>query len=284
MHPVLLATCAALPQGDEDAGLLVEALAEDNVDGRWVVWNDPTVDWHRWPTVLRSTWDYPQHRAQFLEWIEAVPMLYNPSNVVMWNSDKVYLRDLEQAGVPVTPTVVVPPGAEPEFPADAQFVVKPSVGAGSRGVGRFGSADADARAHVAQLHDAGRTVLVQPYVSGVDTAGETALIYLDGEFSHAVTKTAMLGQAQAHSLVSDEVYVEEAIDVRRPSPAELAVGDQAIAALGARFDVLLYARIDVVPGPTGPHVMEVELTEPSLYLSYDECAAQRFAGAIACRT
>jgi glutathione synthase/RimK-type ligase-like ATP-grasp enzyme len=249
------------------------------------VWNDPDVDWDRWPTVLRSTWDYPQHRAQFFEWIATVPVLYNPSHVVLWNSDKVYLRDLEQAGVPVPPTVVVPPGAEPEFPADAEFVVKPSVGAGSRGVGRFGTPGADARAHVAQLHDAGRTVLVQPYLSGVDTAGETALIYLDGVFSHGVTKAAMLGAARPHSLVSDEVYMEETIDARQPSSAERAVGDQAITALRARFgNDLLYARIDVVPGPAGPLVLEVELAEPSLYLSYDECAAQRFAGAIACRT
>jgi hypothetical protein len=247
MHSVLLATCAGLPRGDEDAGLLVEALAEDNVDGRWVVWNDPDVDWHRWPTVLRSTWDYPQHRPQFLEWIAAVPMLYNPSNVVMWNLDKVYLRDLEQAGVPVMPTVVVPPGTEPEFLADAEFVG-------------------------------------QPYLSGVDTAGETALIYLDGVFSHAVTKAAMPGEAQAHSLLADEVYVEETIDVRRPLPAERVVGDQTVTALRARFGDLLYARVDVVPGPTGPLVLKVELTEPSLFLSYDECAAQRFAGAIACRT
>ena len=76
MHSVLLATCAALPEGDEDAAALVEALAEDNVDGRWAVWNDPDVDWDRAPTVLRSTWDYPQHRAQFLEWIAAVPVLF----------------------------------------------------------------------------------------------------------------------------------------------------------------------------------------------------------------
>jgi hypothetical protein len=138
---------------------------------------------------------------------------------------------------------------------------------------------------VAELHDAGRTVLVQPYLAGVESEGETALIYLDGVFSHAVTKGARLGEGQAHSLVSDEVFVEETIDARHPSPAELTVGEQAITALRARFgDDLLYARIDVVPGPSGPLVLEVELTEPSLYLSYDECAAQRFAGAIACRT
>ena len=285
MHSVLLATCAALPEGDEDAAALVEALAEDNVDGRWAVWNDPDVDWGRAPTVLRSTWDYPQHRAQFLEWVAAVPVLYNPPNVIAWNADKVYLHDLELAGVPVTPTAIVLRGADPTFPTDTEFVVKPSVGAGARGVGRFRSADAGARAHVAALHEAGRTVLIQPYLSGVDAAGETALIYLDGMFSHAVTKAAMLDESQAHALVSDVVFVEETITVRDASPGELAVGEKTIAALTHRFGQdLLYARIDVVPGPSGPLVLEVELTEPSLYLTYDDCAAQRFAAAIACRT
>jgi glutathione synthase/RimK-type ligase-like ATP-grasp enzyme len=285
MHSVLLATCAAHPEGDEDAALLAEALADDNVDARWAVWTDPDVAW-RDLTVLRATWDYPLDRDRFLAWSASVPTLYNPAPVVAWNSDKVYLHDLDVAGVPVTPTVVVPPGSAPTFPADGEFVIKPSVGAGSRGVGRFQQADDAARAHAAALHEAGRTVLVQPCLGGIDAAGETALIYLDGRFSHAVTKAAMSAPAQAHPLVSDAgLYVQETITAREPSAAERAAGDRAMAALHERFGrVLLYARIDVAPGPSGPIVLEVELIEPSLYLAYDECAAQRFAAAIARRT
>ena len=283
MRPVLLATCAAFPDGDEDAPALLAALRARGVDRRFAVWNDPAVDWSGALTVLRSTWDYTLHRAEFLDWAAAVPALHNPAEVVLWNSDKVYLHELEDAGVPVTPTQVVPPGAAPKFPDDAEFVVKPSVGAGSRGAGRFARCgSAQAAAHAAALHAAGRTVLVQPYLADVDEAGETALIYFGGEFSHAIRKGPMLTADTAHDIdETSGLFIEENISARTPSAAELAVGARAVEFLRARFGGdLLYARIDLLPGPSGPVVVEVELTEPSLFLSYSDGAADRFADAI----
>jgi hypothetical protein len=286
MRPVLLATCAAYPDGDEDADALLAALGAHGVPARFATWTDPDVDWSLGLTVLRSTWDYTLRREQFLQWVASVPALCNPAEVVRWNSDKVYLHELETAGVPITPTSVAPPGTDPVFPSEAEFVVKPSVGAGSRGAGRFpAAAGAAAAAHAASLHAAGRTVLVQPYLRGVDQAGETALIYFDGQFSHAVRKGPMLTADTAHDIAETSgLFLEENISARIPSSAELEVGDQAVAALGARFEgALLYARIDLLPGPVGPVVVEVELTEPSLFLTYANGAADWFAAAIAGR-
>jgi glutathione synthase/RimK-type ligase-like ATP-grasp enzyme len=284
MLSVLLATCAAFPDGDKDEAELCDALAAEGIDARYAVWTDDSVDWSGGLTVLRSTWDYTLRRAEFLAWLSAVPVLHNPAEVVHWNSDKVYLHDLERAGVPITPTAVVAPGVEPDFPGDAEFVVKPSVGAGSRGAGRFAAgAEQPARAHTAALHAVGRTVLVQPYLGGVDEAGETALIYFDGAFSHAIRKGPMLSRDTAHDVAETSgLFIEENIDPRIPSPAELAVGDRALSALADRFGSrLLYARIDLLPGPAGPVVVEVELTEPSLFLSTAEGSPERFAAAIA---
>lgn len=287
MQSVLLATCAAYPRGDEDAAALTRALCDSNVGARWVSWDDPSVDWSTGLTVLRSTWDYTLRRDDFLAWTQAVPALLNPAEVVLWNSDKIYLHDLDLAGVPTTPTSITPPGTAPSFPTDGEFVVKPSVGAGSRGAGRFLPSAAQAAAdHAADLHAAGRTVLVQPYLAGVDSAGETALIYFEGRFSHAVGKGPMLSAGTAHPLSgSTGLFLEENISARDPSTAELALGAQAVSVLQSRFGAsLLYARIDVLPGPAGPVVIEVELIEPSLFLSYGRGAADRFAAVIAART
>lgn len=284
MRPVLLATCAAYPDGDEDAPALLAALVAHGVDARLAVWDDPAVDWTAGLNVLRSTWDYTLRRADFLAWAAAVPHLLNPADVVRWNSDKVYLHDLADAGVPITPTLSAAPGTAASFPSDGEFVVKPSVGAGSRGAGRFTDAAAAAD-HAAALHDAGRTVLVQPYLADVDEAGETALVYFDGDFSHAIRKGPMLTPSTAHDL--DEtcgLFVEENISPRTPSTDEVAVGNDAVAALRDRFGGdLLYARIDLLPGPSGPVVVEVEVTEPTLFLGYSDGAADRFAAAIARR-
>src|SRR6202012_807842 len=101
------------------------------------------------------------------------------------------------------PTRWLPPGSDAVWPL-TEFVLKPTGGAGSRGTGRFDPAQdgaaAAASAHLEALHGAGRTVMLQPYLAEVDTQGEAALVYLGGEFSHAITKRAMLAPAAVHAL------------------------------------------------------------------------------------
>ena len=288
MPSVLLATCAALPRGDEDAPLLVAALAARGVDARWVAWTDRHVDWDAGLVVLRSTWDYSADRGRFLRWVDGLPRVANDPAVLRWNTDKVYLRDLAAAGVPTVPTHFAGPGEPAAFPDRGGFVVKPSVGAGSRGVGRFTSARAAAaRRHATELHSAGRTVLVQPYLADVDTAGETALMYFAGRFSHAVRKGPMLRPDTAHPVHGAALYIEENITPRVPDPAELAVADAALAVVRARFGAdPLYARVDLLPSPAGPVVVELELSEPSLFLQHgagEQDPAAAFAAAIAAR-
>ncbi|WP_375475988.1 RimK family alpha-L-glutamate ligase [uncultured Jatrophihabitans sp.] len=270
MPDVLLATCADLPHGDEDAELLTAALRRAGVDPHWAAWTDPAVDWSAGLTVLRSTWDYTAKRERFLDWVRALPQVANPADVVVWNTDKVYLRDLAAAGVPIVETAFAAPGEPVAFPVDGEVVVKPSVGAGSRGAGRFTADRRSAAAeHAAALHAAGRTVLVQPYLADVDDAGETALIHVDGRFTHAIRKGPMLPAGVAHPVQGHELYVEERIDARAPAPAELEVAAAALAHVRDRFDAVpLYARVDLLPSPAGPVVIELELVEPSLFLSY----------------
>jgi hypothetical protein len=285
----LLATCATLPDGDEDADLLLAALGDLGVDARWAVWSDPAVEWDTDLVVLRSTWDYTADRDAFLDWVAQVPRVANGPDVVRWNTDKVYLRDLAAAGVPTVATAFAAPGEPAQFARHfTEFVVKPSVGAGSRGVGRFTPDRADdAHRHVADLHAAGRTAMVQPYLDAVDTIGETALIYFDGRFSHGVRKAAMLPEGMAHPVRGADLYVAERIEARRPDQAELAVGEAALAVVRSRFGAdQLYARVDMLPSPDGPVLVELELTEPSVFLRYGGDgaeAARRFAAAISAR-
>jgi hypothetical protein len=288
---VALATCAEMPSGDEDSRLLDPALRIDGFDVSWQVWNDPATDWSRFDLVIvRSTWDYAVDRGAFIDWARSVPRLANPAAVLAWNTDKTYLRDLADAGIDVVPTAWIEPGQAVELPG-GEFVVKPSVGASSNGAGRFDSAAAGqldaARAHAGMLHDAGRTVMVQPYLADVDTAGETALVYVDGKFSHAVRKGAMLPQSAAYELasgLSTSLSLIERITPRAPDAAELRLGGQVLDLIRARFgEDLLYTRIDLLPTPDGPVLIELELTEPSLFLEHAAAAAGQLAAAVANR-
>jgi glutathione synthase/RimK-type ligase-like ATP-grasp enzyme len=286
---IALASCdRLLPDGDPDDQVLVRACARLGIDVSVVAWSDPAVDWAGFDlTVIRSTWDYTDHREQFLSWLDRVPRLHNPAAVVAANSDKLYLADLVSAGIPVVPTYFVAPG-QPVLPPDSgEIVLKPSVGAGSRGAGRFVLPDDRdlADQHAAQLHAAGRTVMVQPYQADVDRDGETAMIYLDGQFSHAIRKGPMLAPAVRHRVDGDSLFVAEQISVRTPSAAEREIADLVMAHYAATSDTqpLLYARVDLLPRPSGPVVIEVELSEPSLFLGMSPGAAETLATAIAGR-
>ncbi|SDM81119.1 hypothetical protein SAMN04488074_12747 [Lentzea albidocapillata subsp. violacea] len=256
---VVFASCDRLPLGDGDEESLVAALQRDGVDVEWQPWGgEVEADL----VVLRTTWDYPDHLDEFLAWCAGVPTLANPLPVVRWNIDKSYMAELAALGVPVVPTAVVRPGEEPVFP-DGEFVVKPAVGAGSRGAGRF-TGHAEARAHLEAL---GVTALVQPYQSSVDAHGETALVFFAGDYSHSFHKGPMLAQGLAEA--ESGLYVEERLAGIEPTTRQVALAEQvldvAAELLSLRRGDFLYARVDVVEGPDGePLLLELELTEPSL--------------------
>ena len=221
---------------------------------------------------MRSTWDYPARREEFLAWAESLPGVLNAPEVLRWNTDKRYLEVL---GGDAVPTEFLDPGTRFEAPGHP-YVVKPSIGAGSMGAARYDAGDLAAAVHVAELHAAGQTVMVQPYVEEVDVRGETSLIYVSGEFSHAVHKEPIL--TSSGSPATGGLYVEEHMSPAKAAEEELALGERVFAALPFAREELLYARIDVLPGLK---VLEVELTEPSLFIGYAEGAAERFAAAIA---
>jgi hypothetical protein len=266
---VALATFAGMPELFEDDRLALGPLADLGVDAAPVLW-DGGADWSSYDlVVVRSTWDYTLRREQFLDWASGVPRLANPFEVLAWNTDKRYLGGLGE--VPVVPTTFVAPGEAYEVPA-YEHVVKPTVSAGARDTRRFGAGE-DSSAHARALLEAGRTVMVQPYQAAVDSAGETALLFFGGAFSHAARKDPVLVPALADP---DEV----AITPRTASEAERAVAAAALAAVPVDAP-LLYARVDVVPGPDGaPVLMELEVTEPCLFMAQDPGAPGRFAAAV----
>jgi hypothetical protein len=272
---------------DEDMPLLLRALVAAGVEPHEVVWDDPAVDWSGFAlAVVRSTWDYFARRDEFVAWAErvaATTALHNPVALLRWNSDKRYLRDLERAGVAIVPTTFALPGSPVTLPPGEDLMIKPAVSAGSNDTARYRDGDrAAARQHVERLLAAGRVAMVQPYQAAVDSQGETALVYFDGRFSHAIEKAAIF--ASGPQMVGG-LFAREEIRPRTPSPFELRAGEAVLAALSAGglagLAPPLYARVDLVPLADGtPALLELELCEPSLFLGFAAGAADGLAAAI----
>lgn len=265
-HPrIVLAGCAALPEGDGDDAGLIAALRHRGLHARWLPWDDPST-LEADVVILRATWDYAERLDEFLAWARSVRHLINPVQIVQWNTDKRYLGDLQRMGVPVVPTRYFAAGERVSLP-DGELVVKPAVGAGSAGVQRFVEAS-EALAHAAALQAHGRAVLVQPYDPRI-ADGETALVFLAGEESHAFTKAPILPPpGQIPEFEETGTYAQESLSPADPDDEVWEVGRRALDAVRRSFDLdradLVYARVDVIGGPANPRLLELELVEPSL--------------------
>jgi hypothetical protein len=280
---VAFATCADLPQGSDD-----DAATARYVGAEFKVWNDPDVDWHAYDlVVVRSTWDYAASRDEFVAWAYKVgpERLRNHPDVIEFCSDKRYLSSLR---VPVVPTIFVRAG-DPMPTLRGEVVVKPSISAGARDTGMFTPNGYD-KAHelIERITSSGRTAMVQPYIASAGTAGETSVVFINGELSHVLHKKPLL--------LPDQVAPVSAVSVSAPADAMLdsnlvTVGTadelqrrfatRAHREIADRFGVPLYLRVDFLRGRTGgPVLLELEAVEPCLYLNAEEGASTRFAAAL----
>ena len=298
MSRVALITADVARARDEDLAPLLAACGNSGLDADVVSWNTPNVELSGYgAAVLRSPWDYTDRLDEFLAWCErcaSQTLLLNPIEVVRWNTDKHYLADLARAGIACVPSTFAEPGEDARQAilgfldthiAATEFVVKPAVGAGSRGARRFTRAEVDtATAHAAGLLNADRSVLLQPYLARVDARGETALMYFDHVFSHAIRKGPLLPLGSA---ATDGLFAPEAIMPRDPTPRERTLGDAVVGAVGTRFPhlaPLAYVRVDLLHDDQDePCVLELELVEPSLFFAHGPGSAARFAGVLAAR-
>jgi hypothetical protein len=231
--------------------------------------------------VLRSCWNYYRDVDAFLDWLARASTrtrLLNPAVVVRWNVHKRYLQALHRHGVPTVPTLCLERGTRADWrqqvPDDwREIVIKPSVSASSFETQRFAASDSGAAQAFLDRTLAARDMMIQEFVPSVHTTGERACVWIDGAFTHAVTKRPRFANDA------------ECVSTPEPLRAEDAqLGELALRAAGADGGFvladLLYARVDVVDLRGEPAVAELELIEPSLYVRHAPHALARFVQAV----
>jgi len=276
---VALVTCAEHPDLSADDRLLVPALERCGCRTEPALWDDPGRRWrHHDAVVLRSTWDYHRRLPEFLQWLdllerESAPV-FNRMPTLRWNINKRYLRDLAEAGIPVTPTVWVPMGSAVtlrdlmESVRSDALVVKPAVSASAFETWRTDRTQADENEARFSRMVANRDMMIQPFLPVFETDGELSLVFLGGTFSHAVRKRPRPGDFR--------VQEEHGGTAERAEVSGQLVR-QAERALSAAPEATLYARVDGVVMDGALVVTELELVEPMLYFGWEASAADRFA-------
>lgn len=277
---VAIVTCKVLPEPDPDEELLLAALRDAGLEPTLAAWDDDTVDWSQFGiAILRSAWNYIDNLDAFLDWAVhagTVSRLFNPVEVVQWNTHKGYLRQLAKQGVPVVPTAWLGVGEEVDLAdlmADRGWhdvVAKPVVGAGSFLTDRITDPQSPQAQQFWRTLCGEREVMVQPYMPSVEAYGERSLIWIDEELTHAVRKSPRLGDAQEQvSAALPIAHVEREL-------AEAVIADIP--------HELLYARIDLIRDEHDqPLLAELELVEPSLFLQQEPTALKRLVRGIAQR-
>jgi len=279
-NPTAIVTFEELPELSDDDRLLVPELERAGVSAEAVVWSNNDVDWSRFGSVvIRSCWDY-HHRAQeFLEWLGNVEQLrvpiWNRPNLIRWNQDKVYLRELEMKGFPVVPTAWIDTGNAIDVPSLLQSrgweraVVKPRVSASGH-LTVLIDADSVGNDQVDSVLGTDSGVLVQEYLPEIETEGEWSLLFFNKQFSHAVLKRPRTGEFR--------VQVEHGGSFEAATASRNFI-DVAQAVVDSIQEPLLFARVDGVSLDGRFTLMELELIEPYLFFGVDRSAAWRFAEA-----
>lgn len=265
---VAYVSCVVLPEPDHDEKPMVDGLIGAGHDVEVVAWDDPAVDWAGFDVaVVRATWNYIQHLDAFRAWIDRVDgltTLMNPAATMKWNLHKGYLKELEEAGVPIVPTAFFGIGESVDVKGLAEergwarIVVKPTVGAGSFGTRAFSVEDDGAQVYFDEMV-AQREMMVQEFMESVETVGETSLVVIDGVLTHGVEKRPRFDDED------EQVFLRETL-----SDEMRGMVDRVISAAGKEA---LFARVDVMPDNHGSLVLgELEMLEPSLFFPHCECA------------
>ncbi|NVJ65836.1 MAG: hypothetical protein HWE16_05055 [Gammaproteobacteria bacterium] len=271
---IAIASCADLPDWEKDDLPFFAELTRRNINYDILAW-DSVTDWAQYDACLiRTTWDYQERFAEFVSWIETVSSqtkLLNQKDILLWNSHKKYLKDLEEAGIAIAPSEWLLTAGDYDIESIMQRrgwdkgFIKPLIGANARECCRFETSPeglVKAQQHVVRLTPLEDLVL-QPYLNSVEEFGETSGIFFDHQFSHGTRKVPVKGDFRVQDDYGAKDYPYEL------NEQEKAVAAKALAWVEKKFGRLLYARIDFLHGENGEaYLNEMELIEPSLFFRH----------------
>lgn len=263
-------------------GLVQQALEKRGLKVYRTNWDDEHFDWSETDyAMFRTTWDYFDRFGEFSQWLENVSSqtkLINPIELIKWNLDKHYLKDLQDQGIPIPPTRFIEPGEIHTLTELAlqtgwtDLILKPAVSGAARHTYKLNAENLQDHEDIFKELIAEESLLLQEFQHSIFSRGEVAFMVFNGKFTHAILKKGKKGDFRVqddfggtvhdYTPTHEEVkFAESVVSVCSPLPAY------------ARVDVIWDNRDNIV-------VSELELIEPELWFRNHPMAAELLAESI----
>ncbi|MDA0345004.1 MAG: hypothetical protein O3C54_03485 [Proteobacteria bacterium] len=245
-------------------------------------WDNPTYEWQETKSVLfRTIWDYFERFDEFWDWLEQVKTktrLINSYELIKWNIDKHYLKDMSSWGIETVPTYFADKGCNMKLHEIAKrnqwkdLVIKPAISASAFKTYKILANEIQANEKLFNSLVQERNMLVQPYFETITQLGEASLMVFDGKFTHAILKKAQPGDFRVQDDFGGTVhnYI--------PTKAEINFAEEVFKTCKTKP---VYGRVDIVwDNDKNFYLSELEILEPELWIrNYPKCA-ERIAEAV----
>lgn len=267
---------AAIPQEDE---LLKSFLTKKGLDFVFEVWDNPAVDWEQYDAlIIKSPWDYFEKAATWYAWLDKVKHLkvLNPVSVLRWNSDKIYLQEIADAGFDIVPSEWLDKGKSPDWDQlfshfdTKRLIIKPRISGGALHTYALSDHDSHKMEEIEELLQE-FDFMAQPFIQQIPDKGEWSFIFFNNQLSHTILKTAKEGEFRVQHFFGGTIHAVEA-------PSYLLKTAQELVNQFAKG--CLYARVDGVEIEGQLHLVELELIEPLLFMFTDEHAFENYYKAL----
>lgn len=292
MTDITLLTCRAYYKPDNvtpyiqnillEQELLKSAFEAQGLKVDITYWDNPTYEWQETKSVLfRTIWDYFERFDEFWEWLEQVKTktrLINSYELIKWNIDKHYLKDLSSWGIETVPTYFADKGCNMKLHEIAKrnqwkdLVIKPAISASAFKTYKILANEIQANEKLFNSLVQERNMLVQPYFETITQLGEASLMVFDGKFTHAILKKAQPGDFRVQDDFGGTVhnYI--------PTKAEINFAEKVFKTCNTKP---VYGRVDIVwDNDKNFYLSELEIIEPELWIrNYPKCA-ERIAEAV----
>ncbi len=262
--------------------MLSSALSEFNVKVKLCIWDDNSIEWSNYDAaIIRSTWDYTQNFEKYIEFIDNASnqtKLINNQEVLLWNLDKHYMKELSTK-ISTIPTTYIEKDNKSKLPEYPEYVIKPTISNSGKNSGRFQRKKDDIKASLL-LENILRTstAMIQPYIPSIDSQGEKSLVFIGGDFSHSIIKGAvLLPEGERSPIASTDANITPA----KANDSEIDFAYEVLSATPFDKSDLTYARVDIAKSDNEElMLMELELIEPNLFMSLYPDATGKLAEAI----